>query len=102
MRCPGQSLFLIVFLHTKPLLETVHAAAGIDELLFSGEERMAFRADFHADIALGGRGLDHFAAGAGDSRLLILGMNILFHSCHLFQKPGRSGGRGLSGRNPGN
>ena len=89
MRCLGQSHLLIVSLYTKPFLETVHATAGIDKLLFTGKKRVAFRANFHTDIAFGGRGFNHFAAGAGDGRFLILGMDIFFHSCHLFPKPRR-------------
>src|SRR5579863_1979326 len=36
------------------LLEAVHAALGIDQLLAAGEERVTVRADFHADVALMG------------------------------------------------
>lgn len=34
-------------LHTVSLLELINAAAGINQLLFAGIERMAFGADFY-------------------------------------------------------
>jgi hypothetical protein len=36
------------------LLEAIHASGGIDQLLFTGEERMAARADFNSDVAFVG------------------------------------------------
>ena len=44
------------------LVELVHAAAGIDELLLAGVERVALGADFNRDVLLGGTGLNHVAA----------------------------------------
>ena len=45
------------FFSTLPgvfLLEAIHASGGIDQLLFTGEERMAARADFNSDVAFVG------------------------------------------------
>ena len=61
-------------------LEAVYAASGIHELLLTGEERVAARADFHADIALvGGAGLEVVAAGADDVNFVVSGMNSGLH-----------------------
>ena len=46
------ALLLWGSLHTKALLETVDAAAGIHQLLLAGEEGVTLRADFHANILL--------------------------------------------------
>ncbi len=70
--------------HAKSFLETVHTSAGIYKLLLPCEERVALRADFDADILFRRPGLDHFATGAPDGGLLILGMNSIFHCFHLF------------------
>ena len=75
-------LFLFARL-LQTLFELINAAAGIDKLLFAGEERMAFGADLHADVLFGGAGFDHFAAGAGNGGLLVFGMDIFFHGNHL-------------------
>lgn len=61
------------------LLEHVNTPAGIDELLLAREERMALGANFNVDILLRGSGLNHIPACAGNSRLLILGMNLFLH-----------------------
>lgn len=45
---------------------------------------MALGANFNADVLLRRTCMDHFAAGAGDRRIHILGMNSLFHLFHLF------------------
>jgi len=66
------------------LLETVYTAAGINQLLSAGKERMTLGADFYSDILLGGAGLDHFTASAANGGLLVVGMDSLFHGCHLF------------------
>ncbi len=67
-------------------LESVNTTAGVDKLLLARKERMAVGANIHAKVFLGGGSLNNFAACATDRRLLILGMNTLFHSCHLFIK----------------
>ena len=69
----------------KTLLELINASACINKLLLAGEEGMALGTNFHADILLGGAGLDHVTAGTGDGGLLVVGMDALLHSCHLFR-----------------
>src|SRR3569833_2705593 len=50
----SSSALLLIFLH-----ELVNAASRIDQLLLAGEEGMAARADFDADVALiGGAGAE--------------------------------------------
>lgn len=73
-----------LLIHAVALLKHIDAPAGIDELLLTREKRMAFGANFHVNILLRGSGLNHIPAGAGNCRLLILGMNVFLHCCHLF------------------
>jgi hypothetical protein len=61
------------------LLEFVHAAGGVHELLLSGVEWMAHVANADDDGLLGGAGLDHVAAGATDFRVHIFRMNVRLH-----------------------
>jgi hypothetical protein len=61
------------------LLEFVHAAGGVHELLLAGVERMANVANADDDHGLGGAGLDHVAAGATDLRVHIFRMNVRLH-----------------------
>ena len=77
---------LFVVLHTVTLLESVYTSAGINELLFAGEKRMAFGANFNTDILFSGTRRNNLAARTRDRGLVILGMDTLFHSCHLFRK----------------
>jgi hypothetical protein len=59
--------------------EFLDPPGGIDELLFTGEERMAGRADADLDVALRGTGVIDGAARARNRRFAIVGMNICFH-----------------------
>ena len=72
---------IIGLLEAVLLVELVHAAAGVDELLLAGVEGVALGADFNGDVLLGRTGLNHIAAGAANGGLLIVGMNSLFHNC---------------------
>ena len=64
----------------KTASELINASAGINELLLTGEERMALRADVYADLAgLGGTGNEGLAASADDLGLLIVGMDCFLH-----------------------
>ena len=73
-------------LKTKFLLKAVNTSAGIHELLFAREVRMALGTNFNADIALGRTGLNDFAAGAAYRGLLIFRMDSFLHSEHLFSR----------------
>ena len=77
----GQAAFSCSAYGLKPiaLLETVHAPAGIDELLLPGIEGMALRADFNFKFALDRASLKGFAASAPDYTFTILGMDIFLH-----------------------
>jgi len=61
------------------LLELVHAAGGVHELLGAGVERVAHVANADDDGLLGGARLDHVAAGATDFRVHIFRMNVRLH-----------------------
>jgi hypothetical protein len=61
--------------------EALDAAGSVHKLLFAGEERVAIRADFHAQhVAFDSRAsLKRVAAGAVHSDGMIIGMNTGFH-----------------------
>src|SRR3954470_6364847 len=51
----------------------VHPAAGVDELLLAGVERVAVRADLDVQLRLGGAGPELVAARAAHVGLYVLG-----------------------------
>ena len=61
------------------LLEFIHAAGGVHELLLASVERMADVANADDDGGLGGTGLDHVATGATDFGVHIFRMYVRFH-----------------------
>ena len=62
------------------LVEAIDASRGIDQLLFTGEERVASRANFDVQVALLGRaGLECLAASAGNSYIDVFWVNSWFH-----------------------
>ncbi len=69
--------------HTKTLLESVYASAGVNKLLLTGVERVTLGANLDSDVFLCGTGLDNIAASTGNGSLLIVGMNTLLHEQHL-------------------
>ena len=63
------------------LVEAIDASCGIDEFLFTREERVASRTDFDVQVTfLGGAGLECFAARAGDVYFDVFGVNSWFHT----------------------
>jgi hypothetical protein len=56
-------------------VETINTAAGVNQLLFAGIERVAFGTNFHADVFAGRTGMDYLAASARDRCVNVLGMN---------------------------
>ena len=73
-----------LFIEIVALLEAINASAGIHKLLLACKERMALAANSPAKILFRGGSLDDLAACTTDCRFLILGVDSLFHSCHLF------------------
>jgi hypothetical protein len=63
----------------EALLEFVHAAGGVHELLLAGVKRVADVADADDDGGFGGTRLDNVAAGATDFRIRIFWMNVRLH-----------------------
>src|SRR4029453_7847775 len=61
------------------LLEALDAAGRVDELLLTGEERMADRADLDGNFLLARARRPGLAAGANHFRLFVLRMNVRFH-----------------------
>ena len=45
---------------------------------------MALRADFNADVLLGGAGREDVATGTANGSLFVLGMESFLHVVHLF------------------
>jgi predicted RNase H-like HicB family nuclease len=82
------------------LLEFVHAAGGVHELLLAGVKRMADVADADDDGRAGGTRLDHVAAGATDFRVHIFRMNVRLHKKDV-KTINLSSGEGFSAKIPG-
>ena len=61
------------------LRELVDAACGVDELLFTREERMAGGANTDFQVLPGRAGLIRSTARAVDRGFAIIGMNAVFH-----------------------
>jgi hypothetical protein len=70
------------------LVEAIDASCGVDELLFSGKERVAGGADFDVQIALLGRArLESLAASARYCDIDVFWMNSWFHLITLYRRP---------------
>ena len=66
-------------------IETLDAAAGVDELLLAREERGALVAQFNGEVTLDGRLRgEHVAARALHLRVAVCGMNIGLHDGSRF------------------
>jgi hypothetical protein len=59
--------------------ETLDPSGGVDQLLLSGEERVALGTDFNTDIGFGGTDGHFVAAGATNDGFFVIGMNSAFH-----------------------
>ena len=68
------------------LLELVHAAAAVYQLLLAVEERVALGADFNLQLLLGRAGGEGLAAYAADDCFAVLGMDAFLHDFHLFRR----------------
>ena len=82
----AEAVSILPGLHAVALLEAVDTAAGVNQLLLAGKERVALGADFNAQLLLGGAGHEGIAAHAGDGRLLILRVDAFLHDFHLFYR----------------
>jgi hypothetical protein len=70
------------------LLELVYASRGIDKLLLAGEEGVAVRADFDADIAfMSGTGLERVLARADHVDFVVGRVYSSFHSVPFEEIP---------------
>ena len=69
----------VLFCCFQALLELVNTSAGINKLLFTGEKRMAFRANFNADAILCGASNKLFSAGAFNRYFFVFGMQSFLH-----------------------
>jgi hypothetical protein len=63
----------------RPTLETLHPAAGVDQLLTPSVEGMAFRADLDVKLGLRGAGHELVPAGAADVGLDVFRMDFWLH-----------------------
>jgi hypothetical protein len=69
-----------LFAFTVLAVEAFHASGRVNQLLFAGEERMAFGANLQTNLAtLGGTRLEFFTARANNIHFNVFGVNFLFH-----------------------
>ena len=61
------------------LLELVNTSTGINQLLLTGEERMALGADINLQLRLRAAGLKRLTAHAANDGLAVLGMDSFLH-----------------------
>jgi hypothetical protein len=69
-----------------PAGELLNSAGGIDKLLFAGKKRMAGGADADLDVLAGRAGMVDRTAGAANLRLVVVRMNVRFHSGKRVEK----------------
>ena len=65
----------------ETLLEAINTPTSVNQLLFTGIERMALGTDIHLHLFFGRAGLKSFTAHAANYALAVLGMNVLLHCC---------------------
>ena len=73
-----------MLLNTVSFLELINTSAAVDELLLTGEERVALGTDFYLDVLLGRTSFNYVAACALDGRGLVIGMDTVFHYVTAF------------------
>ena len=62
------------------LFKAVDATSGVDQLLFAGEERVAARTDFDADVAfVGGACFERVLTRTNNVHLIVGGVDSSFH-----------------------
>ncbi len=69
----------------ETLLELVYTSACIDELLLTGEERVALGANFNSHIALSRLSHNSLAASALYCNFLVFGMDSFLHFMNTSQ-----------------
>jgi hypothetical protein len=72
-------LLRFFFVGSVTLLETLHPAGAVDELLLAGVKRMAFVADIYMGAFNGGLRLNDVAARTGKGGVFVFGMDFFFH-----------------------
>src|SRR3954469_879482 len=81
--CPGNQYSVVVKLSfglaSVLAVKALDAPGGVHQLLLAGEERVAVRADFKANLRLGRARFPGRAASAMHVRRHVLRMNIWFH-----------------------
>ncbi len=70
-----------ILLNPEALLEAIHTAARVNQLLLAGVERMALGADIHLHLFLRGAGFESLTAYAANDALTVLGMDLFLHCC---------------------
>jgi len=81
-----------------PLDELVDATSGIDEALLASVERVTNVADLDAELFDRSAGLEGTSATASDLAIVVVRVNLGFHSIALkvaSRRRGKDGGRGL-------
>jgi len=67
-------------LHAVSLLESFNTTCSVNQLLFTGKERMAGGANLRSYFRFGGAGLEGIATQTLDRNFIILRMDSLFHN----------------------
>jgi hypothetical protein len=78
-RSISSGLLPILLAEVEASAEALDAARGIKDALLASEERMALRADIHAEVLLRAADGEGIAAGAGYLRLLVYRVDSSFH-----------------------
>jgi hypothetical protein len=76
-RKKNETLFFLKF--SVLFTETLNAACGVDQFLFSGEKGMTLGTNFNGNILFGAPYLDRGAAGTLNGRVGIVRVDIWFH-----------------------
>jgi hypothetical protein len=71
--------FGVLFIQTVFFAETINSSSGINQLLSTGEKRVAIGTNLNPDFFHGRFGLKTVAAGTRDRRFIILWMYLRFH-----------------------
>src|SRR5262249_41571778 len=98
-RRSGQLLGLLLGQPAEPALEPGHSAAGVEDLLLAGVQRMAIRADIGVNLTVprGAGGRKGVPACTGDLGHHVVGVNVALHCFSWFRRsPGRRAARTAS------
>ena len=74
----------ILLIQAEFSVELINASAGVNQLLLARVKGVTLRADLNFDVLPRASRINNLTASALNCRLLIIGMNTVFHHVHLF------------------